>query len=208
MAKKKIKAASNRGYATSSAPSKKVEEKQPKKEEEIIKPTKQPKDRQVDLKKEEGKKDILQLVQKYQSLHESKADAIIDRLTNDTGSGSNARKVRPFRLRSELERELVSIIKQRQSNLLGKKDSQVVFFTEGNLHLLLESQLILNENERDKTVEQLDILYRVLIKLGFSDEDVLSSFKTTLSKSIDDHLDWVERIGIFITICLFFSFHL
>ncbi|KAG1404697.1 hypothetical protein G6F60_004143 [Rhizopus arrhizus] len=171
MAKKKIKAASNRGYATSSAPSKKVEEKHPK-EEEIIKPTKQPKDRQVDLKKEEGKKDILQLVQKYQSLHESKADAILDRLTNDTGSGSNARKVRPFRLRSELERELVSIIKQRQSNLL-------------------ESQLISNENERDKTVEQLDILYRVLIKLGFSDEDVLSSFKTTLSKSIDDHLDWL-----------------
>lgn len=122
MAKKKIKAASNRGYATSSAPSKKVEEKHPK-EEEIIKPTKQPKDRQVDLKKEEGKKDILQLVQKYQSLHESKADAILDRLTNDTGSGSNARKVRPFRLRSELERELVSIIKQRQSNLLGKKDT-------------------------------------------------------------------------------------
>lgn len=48
-----------------------------------------------------------------------------------------------------------------------------------------------SENDKEKIIAQLDILYRTLVKLGFSIEDVSSSFEATVSKSIEDHLDWV-----------------
>lgn len=53
-----------------------------------------------------------------------------------------------------------------------------------------------NEYEKEKVVSQFDVLYRVLIKLGFDDGDVAASFEATFSKSIDDHLDWVSWICV------------
>jgi hypothetical protein len=50
-----------------------------------------------------------------------------------------------------------------------------------------------NEYDKEKIIAQFDVLYRVLIKLGFQTEDVSSSFEATLSKSIEDHLDWVKK---------------
>lgn len=50
-----------------------------------------------------------------------------------------------------------------------------------------------NEYDKEKIIAQFDVLYRVLIKLGFQTEDVSSSFEATLSKSIEDHLDWVKE---------------
>jgi hypothetical protein len=64
-----------------------------------------------------------------------------------------------------------------------------------------------NEYEKEKVVGQLDVLYRVLIKLGFDNEDVSASFEATFSKSIDDHLDWVNveklRLIAFVLILIF-----
>lgn len=49
-----------------------------------------------------------------------------------------------------------------------------------------------SEYEKEKIVGQFDVLYRVLVKLGFDNEDISASFEATFSKSIDDHLDWVN----------------
>lgn len=166
MAKKKTKAASNRGFATTSSPSKKVEpipiKETPVKEEtvEIVKEIAQSTD------------DLLLLVQKYRSLHDHKAELMVDRLSKEESQASTIRKVRSFRLSSDLESDLVTIIKQSRSNLF-------------------DFQAITKESEKEKTVAHLDLLYRVLTKFGFNDQDVLDSLKTTLSKSLDDHLDWL-----------------
>lgn len=48
-----------------------------------------------------------------------------------------------------------------------------------------------SENDKEKIIAQFDVLYRTLVRLGFTVEDVTSSFEATVSKSIEDHLDWV-----------------
>lgn len=51
-----------------------------------------------------------------------------------------------------------------------------------------------NEYDKEKTIGQLDIVYRTLSKIGFEIQDISASFEATLSKSVDDHLDWVIQI--------------
>lgn len=48
-----------------------------------------------------------------------------------------------------------------------------------------------SEYDKEKIIGQFDVLYRTLIRLGFHIEDISASFEATLSKSIDDNLDWV-----------------
>lgn len=189
MAKKKTKAASNRGFATTSSPSKKVEpipiKETPVKEEtvEIVKEIAQSTD------------DLLLLVQKYRSLHDHKAELMVDRLSKEESQASTIRKVRSFRLSSDLESDLVTIIKQSRSNLFGKFETRY-YQAKNNpfFFIMTDFQAITKESEKEKTVAHLDLLYRVLTKFGFNDQDVLDSLKTTLSKSLDDHLDWVKKI--------------
>ncbi|KAL4215433.1 ATP-dependent RNA helicase dhx29 [Rhizopus microsporus] len=173
MAKKKSKqAGNNRGFATVSAPSKKAETPT-KIEEPIEKPTEPSSNKSLETCQVDHKDKILQLVEKYRTLHELKADSILDKMQKEDMQTS-ARKIRSFRLGSNLEKELISIIKQK----------------EGGLFELCPAQPK-SEQAKEKLIGQLDILYRALVKLGFSDIDIYDSFKSTLSTSIDDHLDWL-----------------
>ncbi|KAI9253572.1 P-loop containing nucleoside triphosphate hydrolase protein [Sporodiniella umbellata] len=155
MAKKKSKVVSNREP-------KKIEEEKVV-EEKVIEPV---------LKVESIQDEALALVQKYHSLHNHKAEVMIERLSKEEPCSFKVRKTRSFRMSPDLDSDLIAVIKQSRSSLF-------------------EPQEILKESEIEKTIAHLDLLYRVLIKLGFHEQDVLASLQATMSKSLEEHLDWL-----------------
>ncbi|KAK4518444.1 uncharacterized protein ATC70_008662 [Mucor velutinosus] len=196
MAKKKSKVVSNRGYATTSAPSRKIEPA-PKAAEavtETASPAKEPQDPFQDIltpaadtpaaleakpATEPTEDPVMKLMKKYESLNDHKAQVALERLLKEDPQVQQLApdRLKKFRLTAELEKELLQVIKHKHGDIFGKFDQPVL----NNA----------NEYEKEKVVSQFDVLYRVLIKLGFDDEDVAASFEATFSKSIDDHLDWL-----------------
>ncbi|KAI9471811.1 MAG: P-loop containing nucleoside triphosphate hydrolase protein [Benjaminiella poitrasii] len=176
MAKKKTKIASNRGYATVSAPSKKVEiHSIPKTEEN--KTEEQPPETEIPIESsvpiDNTEDPILRLIKKYGSLNEHKAQLNLERLVKEDPQLQQLSKerIRTFRLAANLEKELLQIIQDKSDEAIVHDD--------------------LNEANRSKTINQFDIIYRTLIRLGFDNQDVDASFAATLSQSIEDHLDWL-----------------
>ncbi|KAL0141621.1 P-loop containing nucleoside triphosphate hydrolase protein [Mucor lusitanicus] len=200
MAKKKSKVASNRGYATTSAPSKKIEPT-PKAVEvvaETASPAHEPENPFQDIltpaadtappttaaptaepATDKAEDPVLKLMKKYESLNDHKAQVALERLFKEDPQLQQLPpdRLKKFRLTAELERELLQVIKHKNGDIFGKFDQPVL----NNA----------NEYEKEKVVSQFDVLYRVLINLGFDNEDVAASFEATMSKTIDDHLDWL-----------------
>ncbi|KAL9542861.1 hypothetical protein PS6_009585 [Mucor atramentarius] len=198
MAKKKSKVVSNRGYATTSSSSKKVEPT-PKAVEtvaETTSPVKEPENPFQDIltsatgtmttaasktepTTEKAEDPVMKLIKKYESLNDHKAQVALERLLKEDPQLQQLPpdRIKKFRLTAELEKELLQVIKHKHGDIFGKFDQPVL----NNA----------NEYEKEKVVSQFDVLYRVLIKLGFDNEDIAASFEATLSKSIDDHLDWL-----------------
>lgn len=176
MAKKKTKVVSNRGYATMSAPKKPVAvapvaeapitETLTTTAEEVVQP---------ETKSTLTEDPILKLVKKYESIHDRKAQVQLERM--DVEQPIPEERVKRFRLTADLEKDLLQVIKHEESDVFGAFSRP------------LKSKS--SENDKEKIIAQLDILYRTLAKLGFSIEDVSSSFEATVSKSIEDHLDWL-----------------
>ncbi|KAG0174845.1 hypothetical protein DFQ28_007345 [Apophysomyces sp. BC1034] len=46
------------------------------------------------------------------------------------------------------------------------------------------------QNDKDKTIGQLDVIYRTLLKLGFDAIDIERSMEASMSLHVEDHLDW------------------
>ncbi|KAI8635931.1 P-loop containing nucleoside triphosphate hydrolase protein [Parasitella parasitica] len=194
MAKKKSKIASNRGYATTSAPSKKPE-KLPSFEEKAVDnvPTKAAAEQDspfADILTSATSKTaatpealaedpLLKIIKKYESLNDHKSQVALERLLKEDSQLQQIPedRIKKFRLTAELERELLQVVKHQHGNIFGKFDQPVLKNA--------------NEYEKEKVVSRFDVLYRVLIKLGFDDEDVAASFQATFSKSLADHLDWL-----------------
>ncbi|KAI9271222.1 P-loop containing nucleoside triphosphate hydrolase protein [Helicostylum pulchrum] len=188
MAKKKSKAVSNRGYATVSAPSKKIEPVVvvPATVEPEIEVVKQelehpfeslPSLHNVEKEQDKEMDPVLKLVQKYESLNDHKAQAAFDRLLKDDSQQVSDERVKKFRLDAEIEKDLLQVVKHKDSDI----------FNCFNRPLKNSS----NEYDKERIISQFDVLYRTLIRLGFQIEDISASFEATLSKSIDDHLDWL-----------------
>ncbi|CEP11897.1 hypothetical protein [Parasitella parasitica] len=199
MAKKKTKIVSNRGYATTSLPSKKpepvakVQEKVP--DEEPITAVAAEQDGSgpfADILTSAASKTaaattldtsaedpLLKLVKKYESLNDHKAQVALERLLKEDAQLQQLPedRIKKFRLTAELERELLQVIKHQHGDIFGQFDKPVLKNA--------------NEYDKEKVVNQFDVLYRVLIKLGFDDQDVAASFVATVSKSLADHLDWL-----------------
>ncbi|RCI04879.1 hypothetical protein CU098_000104, partial [Rhizopus stolonifer] len=170
MAKKKTKIVSNRGFATTSSPSKKLENPPPPKQEQV--PVEKPQKKEKKSVPTPTQSDSIErLLKKYESLNDHKAQTSLERLTK--ADPVPEEKIRKFRLGSDLEKTLLQIAKH------NKKAQSSEFF--------------LNQNDqgKEKIVSQFDILYRMLIKMGFESQDISLSFESTLSTTIDDHLDWL-----------------
>lgn len=190
MAKKKSKAVSNRGYATVSAPSKKIEP--------VVDPTPPPADTEtqpveqelehpfeslasvktVEREPEQDLDPVLKLVQKYESLNDHKSQVAFDRMLKEDSQQVPDERIKKFRLNAEIEKDLLQVVKHKDSDT----------FNTLNKPLKKNS----NEYDKEKIISQFDVLYRTLIRLGFQIEDISASFEATVSKSIDDHLDWVR----------------
>ncbi|KAI8355119.1 P-loop containing nucleoside triphosphate hydrolase protein [Choanephora cucurbitarum] len=170
MAKKKTKVVSNRGFATTSAPSKKIET-----------PTLPPTPEQpVEIKKEQKEKrrkssipedPITQWIDKYSSLNEHKAEEGLKTLEKTDPMAEE--KSRDFKLTSDIEQALLQLVKQEQQE--RKTD-----------HSWPKSP-----EEKQKYVNRLDVIYRVLIKIGFEHQDVEASLRASVSALLEDHLDWL-----------------
>lgn len=211
MAKKKSKIASNRGYATVSAPSKKIEPVAPVPVEPEVEPIEQVLEHpfeslvvsdKIDNKQEvEDQDPVLKLVKKYESLNDHKAQAALDRMLKDDSQQQNVpdERIKKFRLTADVEKDLLQVIKHKDSDIFGKRNDnhirgrcqQLIFQCIGAFNQPLKNSS--NEYDKEKIISQFDILYRTLNKLGFEIEDISASFEATLSKSIDDHLDWVKK---------------
>ncbi|GAA5800067.1 hypothetical protein HPULCUR_005489 [Helicostylum pulchrum] len=115
----------------------------------------------------------------YESLNDHKAQAAFDRLLKDDSQQVSDERVKKFRLDAEIEKDLLQVVKHKDSDI----------FNCFNRPLKNSS----NEYDKERIISQFDVLYRTLIRLGFQIEDISASFEATLSKSIDDHLDWVKK---------------
>lgn len=130
MAKKKSKIASNRGYATVSAPSKKVEPivEAPVEPEPIEKEPEHPfesviiADKTVNIQKVEDQDPVLNLVRKYESLNDLKAQNALERMMKDDPQHQNIpeERVKKFRLTADVEKDLLQVIKHKDSDIFGK----------------------------------------------------------------------------------------
>lgn len=131
MAKKKSKIASNRGYATVSAPSKKVEPVTPV--EEIQSADPEPEhpfdtvvipEKSVDNKQDlEDQDPVSKFMKKYESLNDHKAQAAFDRLLKDDPQQQNIpdERIKKFRLTADVEKDLLQVIKHKDSDIFGKR---------------------------------------------------------------------------------------
>jgi ATP-dependent RNA helicase DHX29 len=140
MAKKKSKIVSNRGFATTSAPSKKAEVPvAPTIAEKAQEPTPPPPPPQQQEKQPfenlsvtdslnmATEDEISTLVTKYASLHEHKAQAALERLIKDDPQWQqlSEERIKKFRLSADLEKDLLQVIKHRHGDIFGKCRSHV-----------------------------------------------------------------------------------
>lgn len=135
MAKKKTKVASNRGYATTSAPSKKIEPVSPAAEPAATIPEAQLTNQEAApehpfesittaIKAEEEDQDpVSKLIKKYESLNDHKAQIALDRMLKDDLQQQNVPedRIKQFRLTAEVEKDLLQVIKHKDSDIFGKK---------------------------------------------------------------------------------------
>lgn len=143
MAKKKSKVASNRGYATTSAPSKKIEPT-PKAVEvvaETASPAHEPENPFQDIltpaadtappttaaptaepATDKAEDPVLKLMKKYESLNDHKAQVALERLFKEDPQLQQLPpdRLKKFRLTAELERELLQVIKHKNGDIFGK----------------------------------------------------------------------------------------
>ncbi|KAF7731529.1 hypothetical protein EC973_009293 [Apophysomyces ossiformis] len=181
MARKTKKLTSNRGYATSSLPSKQVtalNETPAVAEAASVTPTVRHEDnvaKDMRPNEEESKDHVLTLVKRFDSLNEWKAQKALDMMSQEE---HHRLEQKSFALPSELEHELLQVLK-----------------AEGNINkfpaVVPSACQVFRENEKDKTVEQLDLIYRILLKLGFNAADIEQSLRASLSLEVQDHLDWL-----------------
>jgi ATP-dependent RNA helicase DHX29 len=139
MAKKKTKVVSNRGYATISAPSKKIEhvapppvaevEPKPIKPQEIV-PEHPFESLTIADKSEEDDQDpVSKLVKKFESLNDHKAQTALDRMLKDDLQQQNVPedRIKQFRLTAEVEKDLLQVIKHKDSDISGKQYSRALY---------------------------------------------------------------------------------
>lgn len=139
MAKKKSKVASNRGYATTSAPSKKIEAT-PKAAEQVAEtasPANEPENPFQDIltpaadtttapkaesATESAEDPVTKLMKKYESLNDHKAQVALERLFKEDPQLQQLPpdRLKKFRLTAELERELLQVIKHKHGDIFGK----------------------------------------------------------------------------------------
>lgn len=153
MAKKKSKVASNRGYATTSAPSKKIEptskideklvEEEPVTVAEVATEQENPfgdiltstiettttssVTKKTTVEEAEAVVDpVLKLIKKYGSLNEHKAQIALERLLKDDAQLQQLPegKLKKFRLTAELEKELLQVVKHKHGDIFGKKKKE------------------------------------------------------------------------------------
>ncbi|KAI8974320.1 P-loop containing nucleoside triphosphate hydrolase protein [Pilobolus umbonatus] len=166
MGRKKTKVVSNRGVSTVSVVKKAVKEV-----EKPVEPVIKVKD--VALPELLVHEDpLLELAQKFDSLHDFKANQALDKLNKKPVEVTEER-VKTFRMNPVLEHKLLTVAHYEQGTM--------------NYQLLTG----LNELDKEKIIGQLDVLYRVLVKLGFKTMDIHLSFKSVQSVRIEDHLDWL-----------------
>lgn len=149
MAKKKSKVASNRGYATTSAPSKKIEPT-PKIDEKLVKEepvtvaevtteqenpfgdiltsttetTTTTSVSKTTVAEADAVEDpVLKLIKKFGSLNEHKAQIALERLLKEDTQLQQLPedRLKKFRLTAELEKELLQVIKHKHGDIFGKK---------------------------------------------------------------------------------------
>lgn len=141
MAKKKSKVVSNRGYATTSSSSKKVEPT-PKAVEtvaETTSPVKEPENPFQDIltsatgtmttaasktepTTEKAEDPVMKLIKKYESLNDHKAQVALERLLKEDPQLQQLPpdRIKKFRLTAELEKELLQVIKHKHGDIFGK----------------------------------------------------------------------------------------
>lgn len=128
MAKKKTKIVSNRGYATTSAPSKQIEtpkkQEAPPKEVSTVKKEENTEPPAIPSTNDTAKKEddpVLTLIEKYKTLHERKSQLALDRLTKEDTQTLSLHKeqVKQFCLTSDVENILLKVIKNKHSKLFG-----------------------------------------------------------------------------------------
>lgn len=135
MAKKKSKVASNRGYATVSAPSKKVETVAPV-EPEVQVTEKEPEhpfesiviaDKTDKHEEVEDQDPVLKLVKKYESLNDHKAQVALDRMLKDDSQQQNIaeERIKKFRLTADVEKDLLQVIKHKDSDIFGMQHKSI-----------------------------------------------------------------------------------
>lgn len=132
MAKKKSKIVSNRGFATTSAPSKKAETpvasavaeetSEPTTTPPQEEPQEQPQEQEQPTENTTLEDEISTLVTKYASLNEHKAQAALERLNKDDPQWQqlSEERIKKFRLTAELEKTLLQVVKLRQGDTFGK----------------------------------------------------------------------------------------
>ncbi|KAI8380367.1 P-loop containing nucleoside triphosphate hydrolase protein [Blakeslea trispora] len=171
MAKKKTKVVSNRGFATTSAPSKKIEPEVSKVEEKQPEPKKEPKTRRKSSTPITPEESVSQWIDKHSSLNEYKAEESIKKL--DKIDAVAEEKSRDFRITSDTEQTLLQLAKHEEAKTA------------------LGHPCVKTLEEKHRCINQLDVIYRVLVKIGFEHQDVEASLKATPSVLLDDHLDWL-----------------
>lgn len=140
MAKKKSKVVSNRGYATTSSSSKKVEPT-PKAVETVAEATssvKKPENPFQDIltsaagtmttasktepTTEKSEDPVMKLIKKYESLNDHKAQVALERLLKEDPQLQQLPpdRIKKFRLTAELEKELLQVIKHKHGDIFGK----------------------------------------------------------------------------------------
>jgi ATP-dependent RNA helicase DHX29 len=138
MAKKKSKVASNRGYATVSAPSKKLEPvvaSQPTASELEAVSIKQEHpfesllvtenlEKKVNEEDDEDQDPVMKLVKKYESLNDHKAQVALDRMLKNNVQQQNVldENVKKIRLTADLEKDLLQVIKHKDNDSFGRKE--------------------------------------------------------------------------------------
>lgn len=205
MGKKKTKIVSNRGYATSSAPSKKVDppatklvpepvveapETPEQPFEDITVPQVVPASQEVGDEREDL---VVKMAEKFRSLNEFKVDNTLEKISKEDPTIPTER-VEKFRMSASIERKLLQAIQSNHSQgghkTIGKSSKYLsALFLEHPSPIVIKG-----DTEKERIIGQFDVTFGVLSRLGFDAQDILNSFKDTISYSIDTCLDWVSEL--------------
>ncbi|KAI8089248.1 P-loop containing nucleoside triphosphate hydrolase protein [Halteromyces radiatus] len=183
MAKKK-KIANNRGYATTSIPSKKIVTplSTPDSPSSLSPPptTQAPIPPASPCSPQEQPDDVARLVQRFKSLNPHKVDTTMDRLLHSRPMITLMKdlNINPPSLSfsSPLEQDILNVIKQLDA---------LDIFSSPSLRRRA------SQTDKDRVIGHLDVIYLTLTKLGFDPIDIEASLKVTTTTDIDHHLDWL-----------------